>query len=98
MCAHRFGQNQWEAIAKDERLGLRDKLAAAAAEKTLKKAGKKLTDKDSQLLPRGQAPCCQSILHTLCCYINIACSCRQHWQSSCWLASAYAQSNLKFLL
>ncbi|KAK9788572.1 hypothetical protein WJX73_002856 [Symbiochloris irregularis] len=50
---HWFGQNQWEAIARDERLGLRDKLAAAAVEKTLRKAGKKMNDKDSQLLPRG---------------------------------------------
>lgn len=56
--ACRFGQNQWEAVARDERLGLRDKLAAAAAEKTLKKAGKKLTDKDSQLLPRGVGGSC----------------------------------------
>lgn len=50
----RFGQNQWEAIANDERLGLRDKLAAAAAEKTLKKAGKKAISQESQL-PRGTA-------------------------------------------
>ena len=57
----RYGLHAWADIAEDERLGLRDKLAAAAVEKTLKKAGKAGPDKDrfkdqDQILPKG-APC-----------------------------------------
>ena len=48
----RYGLHAWAEIAEDERLGLRDKLAAAAVEKTLKKAGKAVADKD-QVLPKG---------------------------------------------
>ena len=62
----RYGLHAWAEIAEDERLGLRDKLAAAAVEKTLKKAGKAGPDKDKfkdqdQILPKG-APCSLQML------------------------------------
>ena len=84
--AGRFGQNQWEAIARDERLGLRDKLAAAAAEKTLRKAGKKMNDKDSQLLPRGQATCSASSIASHHC-TPTASTHRSTWQCGKVLAA-----------
>lgn len=70
----RFGQNQWEAISRDERLGLRDKLAAAAVEKTLRKAGKKMNDNNSQLLPRGEQPALHPCHRKMLCRRPESCS------------------------
>ena len=46
----RYGLGQWEAIGQDERLHLRDKLAAAATERVTKKARGRGED---SILPRG---------------------------------------------